>query len=61
MIPNETRKTKVLVAATISREVDAHLNKEAAETGNKSHIIEKALRLYFGLNNPRTEPEKIAS
>jgi hypothetical protein len=49
MIPQDSKKTKVLMTASISREVETRLNDVAQQTGNKSHIVEKALRQYFGM------------
>ena len=61
MIPNESKKTKVLVTASITREVETRLNDVAEQTGNKSHIVEKALRQYFGMGLKPEQGTKLAS
>ncbi|MBN9386552.1 MAG: hypothetical protein J0I20_00745 [Chloroflexi bacterium] len=53
-------KKSVYLPSTISPETSEALNKKAAETGNRSFIVEKALRAFLGLNE-LPEIEKQAS
>lgn len=63
MIPKEYKNKKTKLTATITNEVDDLLDLEARETGNKSFIVEKALRNYYKLPlfTETKETEKLAS
>lgn len=61
MITKSDKNKKVKLTATITNEVDDLLDQEARETGNKSFIVEKALRNYYKLPLYTTQTEKLAS
>jgi hypothetical protein len=62
MIPKELKNKKVKLTATISPEADDRLNQDAVETGNKSFLVDKIIKNYYGLNQkPKQETEKLAS
>jgi hypothetical protein len=61
MIPKEPKIKKPYLAATVSQEVADLVEQEAEDTGNKSRIVEKALRLYFGLAPKPEQETKLAS
>jgi hypothetical protein len=62
MIPNEMKKTKPLVTVSLTREVETRLSDDAKVTGNKSYIVERALRQYFGMSlDQDIQEEKLAS
>jgi hypothetical protein len=65
MIPNKPKNKKTLstrayLPSTVKPDTLEALNKKAKETGNRSFIVDQAIRLYLGLKD---EPEtgKIAS
>jgi hypothetical protein len=65
MIPNKPENKKTLVTrsylpATIKPDTLEALNELAKETGNRSLIVDKAIRRYLGLKDG-PETEKIAS
>jgi metal-responsive CopG/Arc/MetJ family transcriptional regulator len=62
MIAKDPQNKKVYLPSTVSPDTAEALNEMAKETGNRSHIVDKALRLYLGLNeNEKQEPELKAS
>lgn len=61
MITKNSKNKKVKLTATISKECDELLDQEAQETGNKSYIVEKAIRGYYKLPLYQEKSEKLAS
>jgi hypothetical protein len=57
MIAKNSRKTKVKLTATISLEADNRLNQDAVETGNKSFLVDKIIKNYYGITQQPSQVE----
>lgn len=60
MPSKETKEKKVFLPSTVSPDTLEALDKKAEETGNRSFIVDKALRAFLGLDKT-SEPEAKAS
>lgn len=58
MAQKASKEKKVFLPSTVSPDTLEALDKKAEETGNRSFLVEKALRAYLGLDkNPELEKQ----